>query len=90
LATEANLFDLLLSPNPSVDHLDIKARFANTDNADLEIFKVNGVKVYNKNLSLNDNVIDHRVNTQSYPAGTYIVKVKTKEGEQVKRFIISK
>ncbi len=90
LATEDNLFDLSLSPNPSVDHVDVKARLANADNAKLEIFSANGVKMYNKNLSLNDNVIDHRVNTQSYAAGTYIVKIKTKDGEQAKRFVISK
>ena len=70
--------------------MDIKARLANSVKAQLEIFQINGVKIYDENLNLSDNVLDHRINTQSYSAGTYIVKLKTEAGEQSKRFIISR
>jgi hypothetical protein len=90
LANEANLFGLSLSPNPSVNHIDIKARFADAKKVSVEIFGVNGVKVYNESLNLIDNALDHRVDTQSYATGSYIVKLKTDSGEQSKRFVISK
>ncbi|MFT5885984.1 MAG: hypothetical protein ACI9IP_002448 [Arcticibacterium sp.] len=90
LASEAALFDMKLSPNPSVNHIDIKARMASAESAQLEIFSTNGTKVYNTNLEFLDNAIEHRVNTESYQPGSYIVRLKTEEGEQSKRFVINR
>jgi len=37
-----------------------------------------------------DNAIEHRVNTEAYQPGSYIVRLKTEEGEQAKRFVINR
>ncbi|AWV98648.1 T9SS type A sorting domain-containing protein [Arcticibacterium luteifluviistationis] len=90
LASEAALFDMTLSPNPTVNHIDVKARMAQAKTAKVEIFQINGIKVYDKDLELEDNALEHRIDTHNYDAGSYIVKLKTEGGEQSKRFVINR
>ncbi|MCR9065869.1 MAG: T9SS type A sorting domain-containing protein [Cytophagales bacterium] len=90
LASEKDLFDLKLSPNPAVDFVDIKAKLAKAGKSTVEIFNVNGTRVASETLSEISNEINHRIDTRAYKSGSYLISLETVEGRQTKRFVIVK
>lgn len=69
--------DLIISPNPTTDYLQIKSK---TDISNIEIFDITGRKV---NAVLNNDKVDVR----NLQAGSYIINIETKEGKKTKKFI---
>lgn len=67
-------------PNPATDNLSIEA---NEEITEVNIYNIIGVSVYNEQCT-NNNL---NVNISEFNSGVYFIKVKTGNGETVKRFI---
>jgi hypothetical protein len=65
-----NSFELNIYPNPTDDMINID--LFNPQNADIEIFNINGSLIYSKPLKSNQEQID----LSAYPKGLYFVKVR--------------
>ena len=78
LAENTSLFNIF--PNPATDNLSIEA---NEEITEVNIYNIIGVNVYNEQCT-NNNL---NVNISDFNSGVYFVKVKTGNGETVKRFI---
>lgn len=75
-----NTSELNIFPNPATDNLSIEA---NEQITEVNIYNIIGVSVYNEQCT-NNNL---NVNISEFNSGVYFVKVKTENGETVKRFI---
>lgn len=75
-----NTSKLNIFPNPATDNLSIEA---NEEITEVNIYNIIGVNVYNEQCT-NNNL---NVNISDFNSGVYFVKVKTGNGETVKRFI---
>ena len=71
---------LNIFPNPATDNLSIEA---NEEITEVNIYNIIGVSVYNEQCT-NNNL---NVNISEFNSGVYFIKVKTGNGETVKRFI---
>ena len=69
-------------PNPASDNLSIEA---NEEITEVNIYNILGVNVYNEQCTMNNLQLD--INISDFNNGVYFVKVKTGNGETVKRFI---
>ena len=90
LATESELFDLKVSPNPSSDFIDLSAKFEEVKTAKVDVFNTLGVSVYQQSLDIVDNQLSHRIDMRSQLPGTYIVSLDTETGRQTKQVVIVK
>ena len=73
---------LNIFPNPATDNLSIEATEEITE---VNIYNIIGVNVYNEQCTMNNLQLD--INISDFNSGVYFVKVKTGNGETVKRFI---
>ena len=80
LAENTSLFNIF--PNPATDNLSIEA---NEEITEVNIYNILGVSVYNEIFTMNDLQLD--VNVSDFSNGVYFIKVKSVNGETVKRFI---
>lgn len=78
LAENTSSFNIF--PNPATDNLSIEA---NEEIKEVNIYNIIGVSVYNEQCT-NNNL---NVNISEFNSGVYFIKVKTGNGETVKRFI---
>ena len=84
--------DFRLYPNPATKQLTIESRQTTTGKIELvEIYDVLGVRCLTPTLSPDKNRDRHgegvSVDVSSLASGIYFVKVKTKEGESVAKFV---
>lgn len=84
-AEEMDIFNIY--PNPSTEYIDINAKVSEKD-AKLQIYSMNGRKVYDTKVLVNEGVVTERVITKGMPAGSYIATIKTEKGLINKRFVI--
>lgn len=80
LAENTSLFNIF--PNPATDNLSIEA---NEEITEVNIYNIIGVNVYNEQCTMNNLQLD--INISEFNSGVYFVKVKSLNGETVKRFI---
>lgn len=80
LAENTSLFNIF--PNPASDNIKISA---NQEITEVNIYNILGVSVYNEQFTMNNLQLD--VNISDFNNGVYFVKVKSLNGETVKRFI---
>lgn len=73
---------LNIFPNPATDNLSIET---NEEITEVSIYNIIGVSVYNEQCTMNNLQLD--INISDFNSGVYFVKVKTGNGETVKRFI---
>ncbi len=73
---------LNIFPNPATDNLSIEA---NEEITEVNIYNIIGVNVYNEQCTMNNLQLD--INISDFNSGVYFVKVKSLNGETVKRFI---
>ena len=69
-------------PNPASDNITIST---NQEITEVNIYNILGVNVYNEQFTINNSQLN--VNISDFCNGVYFIKVKTEEGEIVKRFI---
>lgn len=89
---EENIFNdnntLILYPNPIKQGEDLKIKFietTNSENITANIFSTNGILLYYGTYNTNENLV---INTSTFPAGSYIIKIN--QGNKIKsaKFII--
>ena len=69
-------------PNPASDNITIST---NQEITEVNIYNILGVNVYNETFAMNNSQLD--VNVSDFINGVYFIKVKSVNGETVKRFI---
>ncbi len=69
-------------PNPVSDNITV---YTNLGISEVNIYNILGVNVYNETAALNNSRLD--INVSDFNEGVYFIKVKTENGETVKRFI---
>ena len=70
-------------PNPASEEIRVIGNQSTVSG--VEVFNLLGEKIYN--LPITDNRSPITINVVDFPAGVYIVKVKTEKGMEVKKFI---
>ena len=68
-------------PNPFVNHLNIYLRNFSETNGAVKIFNARGQLLFRKSMTVNGSLFTE-VNTQSFPRGTYILKIEA--GNEIK------
>lgn len=74
---ESNEFNCLVYPNPTNDFINIEITGANNIEIIVDIFDLNGKKIYNKTLENNKGTID----LSNYAAAHYILKLQDRSGK---------
>ncbi|MFN8287918.1 MAG: T9SS type A sorting domain-containing protein [Chitinophagales bacterium] len=77
---------LALYPNPSSSNLNIQLNSDNSQDAQVEIYNVNGAKVYTKATELNAGANTLSLNVETLSSGNYFVSIRTNDGVVTKRF----
>lgn len=87
LSTKKESFDnLLVYPNPANDVLTISADLVSIADAKVQIFDLNGKKVFdNSNLFYNTNLAT--INISNLAVGTYLLKLTTNETDQTVKIV---
>ena len=76
---------LIIYPNPSNGNINIKA-LINLGDATVSIFDINGRKVYNKEVTLQDTI---NVNAENLRTGVYIIKINGVDYSHTAKLIIN-
>ncbi len=77
---------LALYPNPANTDLNIQLSSIGNQDAKIEIYNVNGAKVYGNATQLNDGNNNLSINVQTLASGNYFVSIRTNDGVVTKRF----
>lgn len=82
--------NLVLSPNPAHEFIRIQAPISGeVGNVTLEILDAQGRRQGKREVTPQGTSLDYQWNVSHLPTGTYLMKLQTKQGHKVKRFIIS-
>ena len=87
LSSAENVDNFSIYPNPSTEYIDINVKVAEAE-AKVQIFAMNGSKVYEENVAAQEGMVTKRIITKGMSAGSYIATVKTTSGMLNKRFVI--
>lgn len=79
-------YGITLYPNPSVDYVDIRMNLSEAQKVQLDIFSLNGSRVYTESVTATDTELSHRVGVAGLPPGNYVLQVKEAKGSVFKRF----
>lgn len=79
-------YGINLYPNPSTDYIDIQMTLSEAQKVQLEIFSLNGARVYTESVNATDTKFSHRVGVAGLPSGSYVLQVKEAKGAAFKRF----
>ena len=80
-----NLVFLDLSPNPTNQQSTIMARFSSPEQYDLVIYNIVGQPIYRKS-GFGQDIVEV-MDLADYSSGTYLVRLKTKDGQVVRRLL---
>lgn len=86
LANEEPGQGITLYPNPSTEHIDIEMVLSEPQKVSLEIFSLNGGRVYNESVTVAQTAFSHRIGVAGLPSGNYVLQVKEAKGLVFKRF----
>lgn len=79
-----------LYPNPTTDLVNVDFNLKDNNDVTISILNTVGQTVASKNIDGGSGEQNIQFNTSNLDAGIYLVKVKTKNGEQVKRISVVK
>jgi len=74
--------DLLAYPNPSNGKFRVKL---NSDNANIQIYSMSGVQVYNKTFGY---ATEAKIDISTFGAGAYFVKVGSENGTNIQKILV--
>ncbi|MEM1119732.1 MAG: M12 family metallo-peptidase [Bacteroidota bacterium] len=80
--------DIMVFPNPTTDYFKIKKQLKRFEQFDVEVFNAAGQLVMAKNTA--GLTIDEVVNTTNWDAGSYFVRVRTRDGTYVNKMQVIK
>ncbi|MBK7407740.1 MAG: PQQ-dependent sugar dehydrogenase [Saprospirales bacterium] len=75
-----------VSPNPFQHSWEVQLEFMGSTNCQLEVFGFNGQLMWTRSWSQIAR-LSHTIDGESWPAGTYWVRLSTSEGKWVKRLV---
>lgn len=79
-----------LYPNPNTGDFTVTASELYGKNAVLQISNLVGQIIYSENAAINSGKIDRQITLPAkYPAGVYLLRVKTEDGENLIRFLMN-
>lgn len=88
ISVKSNLItDILLAPNPALEHIDIKWNTFKSGNALVEVYTVMGIKISGQVVHCGEGVNRSRINVKNLDVGTYLVKISMEGQNAVSRFI---
>ena len=85
------IYDFQIQPNPVSDELSLFLK--NTNEAEGSVFLMEGLTgriVYQNKLMVNEGDVSHRISTEQFAAGIYMVGVRTDDHVMVKKIIVEK
>lgn len=90
IAATANEDDILnLYPNPANENLTVKINSAKQQNAKLQITDLSGNIIYKENLTVQEGVLKHQINSATYASGIYFVSLRMEDNlNSVKKFVV--
>lgn len=87
LATETEpKSGITLYPNPSVEYLEAEMTLSEPQKVLVEIYSMEGGKVYSEYIQASETVFKHRVGVAGFASGNYVVKIRESKGVAFKRF----
>ncbi len=91
LAVEPGLDrNVILSPNPSPDEIQITTALAKPGRVKMEVFGANGKKVLDREFTTDINTFYQKIDVRDFNAGSYLVRLHTETGTVVKRFVVNR
>lgn len=79
-----------LYPNPNTGDFTVTASELYGKNAVLQISNLVGQIIYSENAAINGGKIDRQITLPAkYPAGVYLLRIKTEDGENLIRFLMN-
>ena len=89
---EVNLetMDFTLSPNPTVDYIDLEIVFNQSEVVQVSITDIKGQTPLVQNLRMSSGINKHRIPLDNLNAGTYVLSLTSEQGRISKPFIKSK
>lgn len=81
--------DLQVYPNPFIEDVSITLNSPSNQNANLNIYSIDGSRVFSKELTLTKGVNQNLVDTANIPSGTYILSIILRE-EAIQQKIIKR
>jgi hypothetical protein len=84
LATE---YELVVSPNPVKDFVNITLHSANDENIEIAVLNISGEMIYSVSNYLVSGKNEIPIDVSSWITGTYLMKFKTDKGTFTGRFI---
>lgn len=89
LAVEADKnLALSIGPNPTSEFIDIKIESVKGSIVDIQVVDTKGLVSIKKEVKIDNNSLDHRLQVNHLNAGTYVLKVKTDDGIKVGKFVV--
>lgn len=85
---DAGLNNLRLTPNPTKDQALLAFNSLNNHSTLLQIYSLSGTKVFQKTLELTSGLNTIPINTQSYPAGLYVIQLISDEEILRLKFVV--
>lgn len=76
---------LSIWPNPAKEKINITFNKLNSNEVNVEIYDITGRKVLMK--KLNSSLNNHPIDVSNFNKGTYLISLKTNQGEITKKFI---
>jgi len=83
-----DLINIVLYPNPVNDIANIKIELNKRSNVNIEVYSISGSKVFTKNYNGTEGNNNFTLNTTTFNAGTYFVKVSTATTNEVVKMIV--
>ncbi len=83
-----NAINIVLYPNPTSDIANIKLNLNKRSNINVEIYSITGKKVFANNYNGIEGNNNITLNTNTFNAGTYFVKVSTITSNEVVKMIV--
>lgn len=85
---ENTLSEMKMYPNPASNNVTINLLSKETANATIVITGITGQMVYSQNISLETGNNQFQLNVSNYPAGFYLVNIRTNTGSTTQKLII--
>jgi trimeric autotransporter adhesin len=81
---------LKIYPNPAINYTDILVKADKSEDVDISVLDFSGRVVYQKIVPVNAGQTVHTLsNLQKWKAGVYMVVVKSSQGTEVQKFVLS-
>jgi hypothetical protein len=79
--------DAKLYPNPCTDMLQLTAQLPQTSFAEVEIYNVTGIKIFDLQITPPNVTFQSAINVSQFPPGMYFVRLSTSDAFEMSKFV---